>query len=146
MAQNHESANEEASDRSTRERFGKNRILVAEDNELNCEIVMELLTDAGFQIQIVNNGSEAVEAVKNHAAGYFDMVLMDIQMPVMNGYEAAQAIRAMDREDAAVLPIVALSANAMEEDRRKSARSGMNAHIAKPIDFQELMGTIEEYI
>lgn len=146
MAQNHESANEEASDRSTREHFGKNRILVAEDNELNCEIVMELLTDAGFQIQIVNNGSEAVEAVKGHAAGYFDMVLMDIQMPVMNGYEAAQAIRAMDREDATVLPIIALSANAMEEDRRKSARSGMNAHIAKPIDLQELMGTIEEYI
>ncbi len=67
-------------------------------------------------------------------------------MPVMNGYEAAQTIRAMDREDAAVLPIVALSANAMDEDRRKSAQSGMNAHIAKPIDIQELMGTIEEYI
>ena len=129
-----------------REHSGRKRILVAEDNELNREIIQEILTDAGFQVQIVNDGNEAVQAVRKHAAGYYDMVLMDIQMPVMNGYEAAQTIRAMDREDAAVLPIVALSANAMDEDRRKSAQSGMNAHIAKPIDIQELMGTIEEYI
>lgn len=122
------------------------RLLVAEDNELNREIVKELLMDAGFEVEIAHDGSEAVKAVKNHAPGYYNLVLMDIQMPVMNGYEATEEIRAMDREDAKSLPIVALSANAMDEDRRKSAQSGMNAHVAKPIDLSELLRTIEEYI
>jgi len=128
------------------EKLKGKRILLVEDNELNREIATEILTDAGFRIEAVPDGCDAVEAVRNHPAGYFDLVLMDIQMPVMNGYDATRAIRALGREDIKRLPIIALSANAMSEDRRKSIESGMNAHISKPIDITNLICTLKGYM
>ncbi len=125
---------------------GKRRILVAEDILINREIVLALLREEGFLAEAVPDGSEAVEAVRSHPPGYYDLVLMDIQMPVMNGYEAAKAIRALPGAYPARLPILALSANSREEDRLESLRCGMNGHIAKPFDIGELVKVINSHI
>ena len=125
---------------------GTHRILIVEDIELNRELAQTLLEEEGFIVETVPDGCDAVDAVKNHAAGYYDLILMDIQMPVMNGYEATRAIRALPREDCAKLPIVALSANARDEDRRLSMQSGMNAHVAKPFDIDGLVEIIGKYL
>ena len=124
----------------------KARILIVEDIEFNRELAETLLEEAGFLVESVSDGCDAVEAVKGHAPGYYDLILMDIQMPVMNGYEAARAIRALPRADTDTLPIIALSANAREEDRRKSMDSGMNNHVAKPFDIDFLVETIRRCI
>lgn len=123
---------------------GKRRLLLVEDIEINRLLAETVLTDAGFAVESVPDGCDAVEAVKNHPTGYYDLVLMDIQMPVMNGYEATRAIRALDA--GASLPILALSANAREEDKRMSLESGMNGHIAKPFDTARLISAINEQI
>ena len=125
---------------------GERRLLLAEDIELNRMLAETILEEAGFLVESVPDGSDALEAVQNHPPHYYDLVLMDIQMPVMNGYEAARAIRALGREDTAALPIIALSANAREEDRRMSLESGMNSHVAKPFDTEKLVATINELI
>jgi len=125
---------------------GDHRVLVAEDIEINRMLAETILEEAGFLVESVSDGCDAVEAVKTHPAGYYDLILMDIQMPVMNGYEATRAIRALDREDAKALPILALSANAREEDRRESLASGMNSHLSKPFDVTQLIGTVNDYI
>ncbi len=122
------------------------RILLVEDVEINRLLAEHVLKEAGFIIDSVPDGSDAVENVKNTPVWYYDLVLMDIQMPVMNGYEAARTIRAMGREDTEIIPIVALSANAREEDKRMSMESGMNFHIAKPFDIANLIGTITDFI
>ncbi len=126
--------------------FYKKRILIVEDNEMNREIARELLEEVGFVIEIAENGLEAVNKIKESKEGYYDAVLMDIQMPVMNGYEATEAIRRLVRKDAAKIPIVALTANAFEEDRKKAIESGMNAHISKPLNVNELCGVLAEYL
>ncbi len=115
------------------------RLLLAEDNELNREIAEELLSDRGFVVESAEDGTVAVEKVKNSAPGYYSLVLMDIQMPKMNGYDATRAIRALDDPALAGIPIVAMTANAFEEDRRQALECGMNAHIAKPIDVEKLL-------
>ena len=115
------------------------RLLLVEDNELNREIAEELLSANGFLIDKAENGSIAVEKVKNSAHGYYSLILMDIQMPVMNGYEAARAIRALDDKELASIPIVAMTANAFDEDKQQAFESGMNAHVAKPFDINDLM-------
>ena len=92
------------------------------------------------------DGSDAVEAIKNHPPKYYDLVLMDIQMPVMNGYEATRSIRALGREDTDTLPIIALSANAREQDRKMSMDSGMDSHVAKPFDIAHLISTVNDYV
>ncbi len=125
---------------------GERRILLVEDIEINRMLAETILEDSGFLVESVPDGCDAVEAVANHPPGYYDLVLMDIQMPVMNGYEATRAIRAMDREDAKRLPILALSANAREEDRRMSLASGMNSHIAKPFDVAGLIAAINRHL
>ena len=125
---------------------GKHRVLIVEDVEINREIVETLLEEYGFLTESVPDGHYAVEAVKNHPAWYYDLVLMDIQMPVMNGYDAARAIRAIPRADIPSLPIIALSANSREEDKRMSLESGMNSHVAKPFDIDPLINTINEHI
>ena len=125
---------------------GKHRVLIVEDVEINREIVETLLEEYGFLTESVPDGHYAVEAVKNHPAWYYDLVLMDIQMPVMNGYDAARAIRAIPRVDIPSLPIIALSANSREEDKRMSLESGMNSHVAKPFDIDPLINTINEHI
>ena len=111
------------------------RFLVAEDNELNAEILAELLDIENAEHERAQNGQEAVEMFKKSAPGYYDMILMDVQMPVMNGYEATRAIRACGHPKAETIPIVAMTANAFAEDVRNAMDAGMNAHIAKPVDM-----------
>ncbi len=115
------------------------RLLLTEDNELNREIAEEILTDSGFIVETAEDGTIAVEKVKNSAPGYYSLILMDIQMPKMNGYDATRAIRALDDPALAGIPIVAMTANAFEEDRRKAMECGMNAHVSKPIDVEKLL-------
>ena len=119
--------------------FDGMRILLVEDNELNREIATAILKDAGFDTETAQNGKEALERLTEAGAGYFDAVLMDLQMPVMDGYEAAREIRTLKDPVLAQIPIIALSANAFEEDKKASLAAGMNAHIAKPIQVPELM-------
>jgi len=122
------------------------RVLLVEDNELNMEIEAELLKDAGFLLDRAMNGKIAVEKVEKFPAGYYDLVLMDIQMPVMDGYEATRAIRRMEDAGKAKVPIIALSANIFEEDKRKSMESGMNLHMAKPLDLPGLLEAIRNLL
>ncbi|MBR1647278.1 MAG: response regulator [Selenomonadaceae bacterium] len=123
-----------------------NRILLVDDVELNRMLAETILEESGFSVETAPDGCDAVEAIKNHPPGYYDLVLMDIQMPVMNGYEATRAIRALDRPDVKTLPIIALSANSRDEDKRMSMASGMNYHIAKPFDVVQLITSINRYI
>ena len=118
------------------------RILLAEDNELNQEIAVELLSDAGFTTDVAENGQVAVEMLNKSEPGYYQLILMDIQMPVMNGYEATKIIRNLDNRKLASIPVLAMTANAFEEDRQEALRSGMNGHIAKPIDIGKLFDTL----
>lgn len=120
------------------------RILLAEDNELNREIAVAILEEEGFSVETAENGKIAVEMLCAHEPGYYQLILMDVQMPVMNGYEATKAIRALENEALASIPILAMTANAFEEDRQEALQSGMNGHIAKPIDMAKLMQTLEE--
>lgn len=119
------------------------KLLLVEDNEINLEIEVELLQDAGFLVDTAVNGELAVEKVKNAEPGEYALILMDIQMPVMDGYHAARAIRALENPALANIPIAALSANAFEEDRRMSRESGMNEHLAKPVNMPQLLKVIE---
>ena len=122
------------------------RILLVEDNELNQEIAQTILEDAGFVIETANNGKTAVEIMEKAAPGQYDLILMDIQMPIMNGYEAARQIRALNNPGVSAIPIVAMTANAFEEDREKSFEAGMNGHLAKPVSVQTLMDMIYKVI
>ncbi len=127
------------------ENFTGSRILLAEDNDLNWEIAQDILTEAGFEVEWAENGQVCVEKFEKSETGYYDVVLMDIRMPVMNGYDAAKAIRAMDRSDA-VLPIIAMTADAFSEDIQRCMECGMNEHVAKPIDVNKLMKLLKQYL
>ena len=118
------------------------KILLVEDNEINVEIETEILEKAGFCIEIAENGSIAVEKVKKSEPGEYALVLMDIQMPVMDGREAAEAIRGLGNPELAHIPIIALSADAFENDRRLSLESGMDEHLTKPMDIDEVVGAM----
>jgi len=122
------------------------RILMAEDNEINAMIACEILENMGAKVEVAENGEEAVSSFKDHPAGYYDFILMDVQMPIMDGREAARQIRAMDREDAKDILIFALSADAFVEDERKSLESGMNGHFAKPVDYEALKRTVGRFL
>ena len=122
--------------------FTGKRILLAEDNELNREIAVMLLTSVGFEVDCAEDGSVAIDKLKYAAPGYYDVILMDIQMPYMNGYKATSIIRGSMREGFKEIPIVAMTANAFEEDRKKALDCGMNAHVAKPIDMDVLLETL----
>ena len=119
-------------------------ILLAEDNELNMEIAEFMLQNEGADVTKAWNGQEAVEIFKKSGAGEFDVILMDIMMPVMNGYEAAKMIRSLDREDARGIPIIAMTANAFTEDRLRAKEAGMDEHIAKPVDAKLLIKAIHK--
>lgn len=121
-------------------------ILLVEDNELNSEIAVELLNEYGFLVDTAENGAEAVEKVKNSKPGNYDLVLMDIQMPVMNGYDATLAIRKMKDTKKARIPIIAMTANAFAEDAQKVLSVGMNAHVAKPVDMNILVPTMLKFL
>lgn len=122
------------------------RILLAEDNELNAEIAMEILKASGFETEWVEDGQACVETLSKAPAHTYDLILMDIQMPRMNGYDATRAIRALPDAAKSGIPIVAMTANAFEEDKQEAARAGMNAHVAKPIDVPTLLRTIQSLI
>ena len=119
-------------------------ILLVEDNELNREIAVELLNEYGFLIDSAENGAEAVEKVKNSEPGNYDLVLMDVQMPVMNGYEATKQIRALDNPALAGITILAMTANAFDEDRKKALECGMDGFLSKPIVIEELISTLHD--
>lgn len=118
--------------------FGGTRVLLAEDLEFNAEIASEFFAEANIVTDIAHNGAEAVEMFRNSAAGYYSMVFMDIQMPVLDGYGASDKIRALPREDAASVPIIAMTANAFIEDIKKSKEHGMNGHVSKPLEIPAL--------
>ena len=115
------------------------RILMAEDNDLNAEIASELLNKEGLQIERASDGADCIRRLEEAEAGYYDLILMDIQMPVMDGYETTKAIRQMEDKEKAEIPIVAVTANAFEEDRERAIAVGMNDHISKPIDMNALI-------
>lgn len=120
--------------------------LAAEDNEINAEILSEILLIEGAECEIVGNGKLAVERFINSTEGEFDAILMDVQMPVMNGYDATRAIRALERKDAAKIPIIAMTANAFAEDEKEAIKAGMDVHMAKPIDLELLKTVIKQCI
>ena len=122
------------------------KILLAEDNDFNMEIATEILSMHGVQVTQAWNGAEAVLLFRESLPFSFDAILMDMQMPEMDGCEAARNIRAMNRPDAQVIPIIAVTANAFAEDIAMTTEAGMNAHISKPIDFEVLCRTLEEWI
>ena len=117
-------------------------VLLVEDNEINCEIVQFILEDAGAAVVTAKDGKAAVDAFAGSEQGAFDCILMDLMMPVMSGLEAARVIRGMDRTDAQATPIIALSANAFEEDVAMAKEAGMDEHLSKPIDINKLRRTM----
>ncbi len=125
--------------------FDGKRILIAEDNELNWEIANELLHDLGLELEWAENGEVCAEKFRQGAPGYYDAILMDIRMPIMDGYEATSTIRAMDRPDAS-LPIIAMTADAYSDDIQRCLHYGMNAHVAKPIDIGEVARVLKKYL
>jgi len=122
------------------------RILVAEDMELNAEIMMNLLEMEGAEGTAAENGALALEKFEESPAGWFDAVLMDVRMPVMDGLEATRLIRSLDRPDAGTVPIIAMTANAFDEDVQRSLQAGMTAHLSKPVDPELLYKTLRRLI
>ncbi|MDO5834491.1 MAG: response regulator [Lachnospiraceae bacterium] len=122
------------------------KILLVEDNELNQEIATEILKEAGFLIEVAEDGSVAVGKMAAATPGQYDLILMDIQMPIMNGYEATRQIRAMDSAYCRTIPILAMTANAFEEDRTLAIEAGMNGYLTKPIDVEKMMKTIASFL
>ena len=121
------------------------RVLLAEDNELNAEIAMTVLKENGLKAERAANGKQCIEMLKKMPEDYYDMILMDIQMPEMDGYEATKLIRHLD-DARADIPIVAMTANAFEEDRQKALESGMNAHVSKPVDMNMLFKVMAQIL
>ena len=128
------------------ERYRGKRILLVDDNEINREIASELLEETGFVVEEAENGAIAVEKVADSAPGYYQLVLMDIQMPVMDGYMAARSIRSLQEKQLSSIPILAMTANAFEEDKRAAFEAGMNAHIAKPVNVEILMEHLNRFL
>lgn len=126
--------------------YSGKRILLVEDNELNREIAVEILSTTGVTVDTAGNGLEAVEIISKAPLDFYNLVLMDIQMPVMDGYEATQKIRLLPNLNMTRLPIVAMTANAFSEDIENAVRAGMNNHLSKPIDIKALMKILNTYL
>ncbi len=126
--------------------FRNGRILLVEDNELNQEIAMAILGEAGICVELAQNGQIAVDMMKKAAPDYYQLILMDVQMPVMNGYEATREIRKLENKELASIPILAMTANAFEEDKKEALKNGMNGHISKPVDVDKLFETLSEIL
>lgn len=126
--------------------FKGKKILLTEDNELNREIAVELLKEEGFILDTAEDGTIAVEKMRTAKPGQYDLILMDIQMPIMDGYEATRQIRKLKNPETANIPIVAITANAFEEDRQKALEAGMNEHVSKPIDMERLLEIMKKVL
>ena len=126
--------------------FGGKRLLLVEDIEMNREIADMILTEAGFVVECAPDGTDAVRMVEDSDENYYDAILMDIQMPIMDGYEATRTIRNMSRKDIKKMPIIAMTANALEEDKEAAIKHGMDAHIAKPIDMDVLIEVLGHFL
>ena len=126
--------------------YSGKRILLVEDNELNREIAVEIIGSTGITIDTAINGLDAVHKVAQSEEGFYQIILMDIQMPIMDGYEATRQIRSLQRRDIAHMPIRAMTANAFSEDVTNAIKAGMNYHLAKPIDIGALMGILSKYL
>ncbi len=126
--------------------YSDKRLLLVEDNEINREIAVEILGMTGIQIEEAHNGEEAVNKFSASEPGYYDVILMDVQMPVMNGYEATTTIRSLDRQDARTIPVIAMTANAFAEDIADSKNAGMDEHLAKPMDVAKLNEILKKYL
>ena len=122
------------------------RILVVEDHPLNIEVATRLLEKRGFVVHQASNGQEALEMFIRSQENYYQVILMDIRMPILDGLEATAKIRSLDREDAQSIPIIAMTANAFDLDKELSKQAGMNAHLAKPIEPAKLFETLREYL
>ena len=125
--------------------FSGKRVLIVEDIELNREIAEVILEEAGFEVESAPDGTDAVAMVKKSEENYYDVILMDVQMPIMNGYEATRTIRNLPRKDVRTLPIIAMTANALEEDKEAALKNGMNAHLSKPIDVDLFIEVLKQY-
>jgi CheY-like chemotaxis protein len=121
------------------------RVLLVEDNELNLEIAQELLEEEGAEVSVAMNGQEAVDCFLASPAGTFDVILMDVMMPVLNGYDATRAIRSCGHADAETIPIIAMTANAYEEDVKDALDAGMNAHVSKPIEIGKFFALLGQF-
>ncbi len=141
-----EKAENTVSEEETEVDFTGKRLLLVEDNEINMEIATMLLSQAGFIVDRAENGKTALDMVSSSQPGTYDLILMDIQMPVMDGYEATRAIRSLDNPALAGIPILAMTANAFKEDEQAAERAGMQGHIVKPIDIQKMMDTIRKVL
>lgn len=128
------------------EAFKGKEILLVEDVELNTEIAETILTEAGFHVNSVEDGKQAVDYMESEKGNMIDLILMDVMMPVMDGYEATQKIRQLEDKTKADIPIIAMTANAFEEDAKAAIEAGMNAHMAKPIRIESLYEIIERYL
>ncbi len=126
--------------------FTGKRILLAEDNAINTEVAVMILKETGFLVETAENGLRAMEMFGKSQTGYYDAILMDIRMPVMDGLTACINIRRLSNEDAESIPIIAMTANAFEEDMEKSREAGMDAHLAKPIDPNQLFRTLNDFL
>lgn len=137
---------ENLKEESSENPFKNKKILLVEDNELNREIAVELLKEEGFILDTAEDGTIAVEKMRTAKPGQYDLILMDIQMPIMDGYEATRQIRKLKNPETANIPIVAITANAFEEDRQKALEAGMNEHVAKPIDLARLLEVVKKVL
>lgn len=127
-----------------RKLFSGKRVLVVEDNELNREIAQEILKEAGLSAEAATDGKDAVQMVEESPEGYYDAILMDIQMRIMNGYDATIAIRALDRKDTKIMPIIAMSANMLEHNWKAAMENGMSAYIPKPMDVDKFISVLAD--
>lgn len=146
LAANNLSDSEEQAASWTLADFSGKRVLLVEDIEMNREIAQIILEEAGFVVESAPDGTDAVAMVEASEENYYDIVLMDVQMPVMNGYEATRTIRNMARNDVKSLPIIAMTANALEEDKEAALKNGMNAHIAKPLDMDIFINVLKQFL
>ena len=126
--------------------FTGKRVLLVEDNVINTEVAVMLLEDKGFMVETAENGLRAMEKFSKSEAGYYDAILMDIRMPLMDGLSASMNIRHLSNQDASSIPIIAMTANAFDDDIEKSKAAGMNAHLAKPIEPERLYQTLYDFI
>ncbi len=146
LAANNLAGKEDEAAAWTQADFSGKRILLVEDIELNREIAQVILEETGFEVESAPDGTDAVDMVNKSAEFYYDAILMDVQMPIMDGYEATRTIRALPRKDVKTMPIIAMTANALEEDKEAALKNGMNAHIAKPLDMDIFMEVLGKYL